>query len=99
MNQLCEVQLRESAIADRRQSGFVDAHRMHQALTAGIERRALVWMALRTPAAINPDHLTALGFVAQVLAGIAYALSARDWRALWLVNCFLLLNWLGDSLD
>jgi len=95
----CEVQVRESKIADRRQSGFVNALRVHQALTADLEKRVLVWMALRTPGFINSDHLTTLGFIAQVLGGAAYALAARDWRALWLVNFFLVLNWLGDSLD
>jgi phosphatidylglycerophosphate synthase len=99
VNQLCEVQVRESKIADRRQSGFVHALRVHRALTAEVEKHALVWMAVRTPSWINSDHLTALGFLAQVLAGICYALASRDWRALWLVNLFLFLNWLGDSLD
>jgi phosphatidylglycerophosphate synthase len=78
---------------------FVNAPRIHTALTAGLEKRLLTWMAHRTPAAIGPDHLTALGFVAQLLAGGAYALASRDARALWLVNVFLFLNWLGDSLD
>lgn len=99
MNQLCEVQVRESKIADRRQSGFVHALRVHTALTADAEKQLLVWMAVRTPRWINSDHLTTLGFVAQVLAGLAYVLAARDWRALWLVNLFLGFNWLGDSLD
>lgn len=99
MNTLCEVQVRESKIADRRQSGFVKALRVHQAVTAEIEKRALIWMAQRTPAAINSDHLTLLGFLSQVFAGAAYVLSSRDWRALWMVNLFLVLNWLGDSLD
>jgi phosphatidylglycerophosphate synthase len=78
---------------------FVNAPRVHTAVTAGVEKRILVWMAQRTPAWIGPDHLTALGFAAQVLAGVAYAAAARDARALWLVNVFLVLNWLGDSLD
>jgi phosphatidylglycerophosphate synthase len=99
MNGLCEVQVRNSKFADRRQSGFVNALRIHKSLTADVEKRALIWMAKRTPTAINSDHLTALGFVAQILAGVAYAMAARDWRALWLVNLFLVLNWLGDSLD
>jgi phosphatidylglycerophosphate synthase len=51
------------------------------------------------PAAINPDHLTALAFVSQLLAGAGYALASHDSCALWLVNGFLFLNWLGDSLD
>ncbi|MEO8053346.1 MAG: CDP-alcohol phosphatidyltransferase family protein [Acidobacteriota bacterium] len=51
------------------------------------------------PRAIGPDHLTVLALAAQILAGAAYALSSRDGRFLWLVNCFLALNWFGDSLD
>jgi archaetidylinositol phosphate synthase len=78
---------------------FVNAPRIHTALTADLEKRLLVWMARRTPAAIGPDHLTALGFAAQILAGAAYALAAHDTGWLWLVNLFLFLNWLGDSLD
>ena len=78
---------------------FVNAPRIHTALTAGLEKRILTWLARRTPAAIGPDHLTALGLVAQLLAGAAYAAAVSDPRALWLVNLFLVLNWLGDSLD
>ena len=99
MKEGCEVPMREAMFADRRQTGFVNPLRVHRALTADVEKRALVWMAWRTPAAINSDHLTALGFAAQLLAGVSYALAARDPRALWLVNIFLVLNWLGDSLD
>jgi phosphatidylglycerophosphate synthase len=86
-------------LADRTHGGFVNALRVHKSLTAEVEKRVLVWMAERTPRAISSDHLTALGFVAQLLAGAAYALAAFDPRALWLVNFFLVLNWLGDSLD
>jgi len=78
---------------------FVSALRIHTALTADLEKRLLVWLARRTPRVIGPDHLTALGFAAQVLAGASYALASHDTRALWLVNVFLFLNWLGDSLD
>jgi archaetidylinositol phosphate synthase len=72
---------------------------VHNALTAAIEKRLLMWMAARIPAAITPDHLTALALAAQVFAGAAYALSSRDGRFLWLVNGFLFMNWFGDSLD
>jgi phosphatidylglycerophosphate synthase len=78
---------------------FVHAPRIHHALTATVEKRLLVWIALRVPAWIGPDHLTVLGFASQMLAGGAYALASLDPHALWLVNLFLLLNWLGDSLD
>jgi archaetidylinositol phosphate synthase len=83
----------------KKEAGFTSAPRIHRALTADIEKRALIWMARRVPAAIGPDHLTALGFISQLLAGGAYALASQDPRALWLVNLFILLNWLGDSLD
>lgn len=79
--------------------GFVSAPRIHEALTAGMEKRLLTWMARHTPAAIGPDHLTALGFISQWLAGGAYALAAFHPQVLWLVNLFIALNWLGDSLD
>jgi phosphatidylglycerophosphate synthase len=51
------------------------------------------------PERINSDHLTLLGFGAQVMAGASYAL-ARGNRY-WLVAGigFLALNWMGDSLD
>jgi phosphatidylglycerophosphate synthase len=78
---------------------FVNAPRIHTALTADLEKRLLAWLARRTPPAIGPDHLTALGFASQLLAGACYALAPLDERALWLVNLFLFLNWLGDSLD
>jgi archaetidylinositol phosphate synthase len=79
--------------------GFVSAPRVQRALTAGVEKRLLIWMARRVPASIGPDHLTALGFASQLLAGGAYALASQEPGALWLVNLFLFLNWLGDSLD
>ena len=78
---------------------FANAPRVHTALTAKLEQRLLIWMARNTPAAIGPDHLTALAFLSQLLAGVAYSLSSRDPRLLWMVDVFLILNWLGDSLD
>src|SRR5664279_3337571 len=99
MNQECEAHMQEAIIADRRQIGFVNPLRVHKALTADIEKRALIWMAERTPAFINSDHLTGLGFVAQLLAGASYAVASRYPVALVLASVFLALNWLGDSLD
>lgn len=78
---------------------FMSAPRVHHALTAGLEKRLLVWMAHRTPAAIHSDHLTGLAFASQLFAGAAYGFASNDPRAFWLVNFFLALNWLGDSLD
>lgn len=99
MSQHCEVPMREAIVADRRQSGFVNPLRIHKSLTANVEKRALVWMAWRTPTAINSDHLTGLGFVSQLLAGASYALASQGAWALLLASFFLVLNWLGDSLD
>ena len=70
-----------------------------RSLTADPERRLLLFLAARVPAAIGPDHLTALGLGAMLAAGACYALSAR-WPILLLaVNAALVLNWAGDSLD
>lgn len=81
------------------EASFQSAPRVHTAMTAAAEKRLLVWMASHTPGWIGPDHLTALGFGSQLLAGGAYALASHDPSALWLVNFLLILNWLGDSLD
>jgi phosphatidylglycerophosphate synthase len=80
-------------------SSFVDAVRIQQSLVAKVERQVLIWMAERTPAWINSDHLTALGFFSQCLAGICYALTRWHRQALLWGIVFLALNWFGDSLD
>jgi len=83
----------------RRIKSFETATRIHNALTSSPEKRLLIWMAERTPRWINSDHLTMLGFLAQVMAGASYALTRwnRDWLLAGIF--FLALNWLGDSLD
>lgn len=85
--------------SDRKKLGFKTADRVQQAFTARLEKRALVWMAERMPARINSDHLTALGFLAQFLAGATYALARFSPRWLLATNFFIALNWFGDSLD
>lgn len=78
---------------------FQNAKRVQQSLTAAAEKRALVWMAERTPAWIGSDTLTLIGFMGQVMAGVSYARARfhRYWLAIG-IAC-LALNWLGDSLD
>ncbi len=78
---------------------FTQANRIQQSLLAVAEKRTLIWLAQRSPAWINSDHLTALGFSAQIMAGVSYALSSRSRYWLLAVIAFLGLNWLGDSLD
>jgi phosphatidylglycerophosphate synthase len=78
---------------------FKNAPRVQRSLTASAEKRLLVWVAERTPPGIHSDHLTALGFTSQVLAGAAYAAASITPYALLLASVFIVLNWLGDSLD
>jgi archaetidylinositol phosphate synthase len=81
------------------EAGFRDAVRVQEAITAAAERKALAWLARRTPAWIGPDHLTGLGFGAQFLAGVCYLLAR--WSAFGLLGAAICIaiNWLGDSLD
>src|SRR6266487_5513522 len=83
----------------RTAAGFRQATRLQGSVLATGERHVLIWMAERTPAWIYSDHLTALGFGAQLLTGLSYAMSKSSKP--WLIAGigFLALNWLGDSLD
>jgi archaetidylinositol phosphate synthase len=87
------------ATLSRQEVGFRPSRRVNKSLTAGMEKRALLWMAERAPHWVSSDQLTLLGFGAQVAAGTCYALARFDRRALLLVIVCLALNWLGDSLD
>lgn len=78
---------------------FQEAIRCHHAVTASAERRFLVWIAERLPAWINSDHLTVLGFVSLLGAGLSYWLAKTDDFGLYLVIACLAVNWFGDSLD
>jgi phosphatidylglycerophosphate synthase len=78
---------------------FRDASRRQESLLAPLERKILRWLAVRTPAWVQPDHLTTLGLVSMALGGASYAAS-RWWApALLVVNLWLAVNWFGDSLD
>ena len=77
----------------------VQESRLQESWTAAPEKRVLLGLASRTPSRIGPDHLTVLGLVSQIGAGVCYALAARDHYFLLGVIACLGLNWLGDSLD
>jgi archaetidylinositol phosphate synthase len=83
----------------KRGSHFHKAHRVNRSLTAGVERRALLWMAERAPHWVSSDKLTLLGLSAQIGAGVCYALARFNRHWLLAVLLGLALNWLGDSLD
>ena len=73
--------------------------RVHRAVTATLEKRALVWIAERLPLSINSDHLSALSLIAMAGAGLSFAaFRLTPWAALAVVLS-LVANWLGDSLD
>ncbi len=86
-------------LAEARRAKFRLATRVHGSLLAAAEKRALVWMAERMPAWVNSDHLTVLGFAAQIATGVCYALAAHDRRMLLAAIVCLAVNWFGDSLD
>ena len=104
MTKLCEqvnprvrLALRDEEM--RRMRPFPEMLRVQESWLAAAEKRTLLWLAAHTPECIGSDHLTALGFVAQIGAGICYALAASNrWALLGVIVC-LALNWLGDSLD
>jgi phosphatidylglycerophosphate synthase len=83
----------------RRTRPFPEMLRVQESWVAAAEKRALLWLAERTPDRISPDHLTILGLAAQTGAGVCYALAAWNRYALLGVIACLALNWLGDSLD
>jgi archaetidylinositol phosphate synthase len=78
---------------------FSPATRIQESFVAALEKKSLTWLAKHTPARINSDHLTILGFMSQCLAGACYALAKIHPDALIVGIVFLALNWLGDSLD
>jgi archaetidylinositol phosphate synthase len=78
---------------------FRDAERKQLSFLAKAEKKTLIWMAHRMPAWVNSDHLTLLGFVAMLAAGLCYWAASQDRRALIGVIVALAVNWFGDSLD
>jgi phosphatidylglycerophosphate synthase len=79
------------------------AHGSHRrentGLLAGVEKRALVWIANRLPRAIHSDHLSAIALVAMLGAAGAFVLFPfTRWAGVG-VAVALAVNWFGDSLD
>ena len=78
---------------------FRDAARAQVSFLAPIEKRCLIWLAHHTPPWINSDHLTLLGLLSLLAAGLSYWYASVNRTGLLLVIVCLCLNWLGDSLD
>ncbi len=68
-------------------------------MLSALEKRTLIWLAERMPAAVNSDHLTSLGLLSLIAAGISYWYARENKIGLLLVIVFLITNWFGDSLD
>src|SRR5215475_4466142 len=81
------------------QAAFQEASRAQMSLLAPLEKKCLIWMARRAPRWINSDHLTLLGLISLAGAGLSYWYARVNSAGLLLVIAFLVLNWLGDSLD
>jgi hypothetical protein len=81
-----------------RARSFPEMRRVQQSWVACAEKRALLWLAARTPSWIGSDHMTMLGLVSQIGAGACYALAPWNRYALLGVIAWLALNRLGDSL-
>lgn len=92
-------QVNPSTLAEAKRAEFRQAMRVHGSLLAAVERHVLVWMAERMPAWVNSDQLTLIGFMAQIMTGVCYALASRDRRMLLAAIVCLSVNWFGDSLD
>jgi archaetidylinositol phosphate synthase len=73
--------------------------RIHGSLLAAAEKRLLIWIARRLPRWINSDHLTVLGAVAMLGAGLSYVVAPKWAGALLVAVLMLAINWFGDSLD
>ena len=100
MTEFCEpIHRRVLKATDTRRRPLPGMLRVQESWVATAEKRTLLWLAARTPNQISPDHLTMLGFAAQIGAGLCYALASRNRYALLGVIACLALNWLGDSLD
>ena len=73
--------------------------RIQESILAPAEAASLQWFARRMPPWVNSDHLTLIGLVAMILAGVFYYLSQWNLFLLHLVNLMIVANWFGDSLD
>jgi phosphatidylglycerophosphate synthase len=76
-----------------------DHQRSKTFLLAGVEQRALQWLAPRIPSRVMPDHLTGLGVLAALGIAAAYVLSNANPVWLLVATGLLVVHWFGDSLD
>ncbi|MBM3810911.1 MAG: CDP-alcohol phosphatidyltransferase family protein [Acidimicrobiia bacterium] len=81
-------------------AAFKEAARAQTSFLAPLEKKKLLWLAARMPASVNSDHLTGLGLLSTIGAGLGYWYASRDpVIGLLFVCAMLVANWFGDSLD
>jgi archaetidylinositol phosphate synthase len=97
--QIDPITTNPATLSEADRADFRQATRVHKSFLAAAEKRALTWMAVRMPSWVNSDHLTLLGFAAQIATGVSYALAVHDRRMLLVAIGCLAANWFGDSLD
>ncbi len=78
---------------------FQSSSRTQESILAPLEKRALLWFAARLPLWVNSDHLTLLGALGTLGAGLCFWLARWNKYALYGVVACLAINWFGDSLD
>ena len=78
---------------------FRHATRILTSVLSPLEKRTLQFLARRMPAWVNSDHLTSLGLVAMLGAGLSFWLAGHWPPGVMLVAACLAVNWFGDSLD
>ena len=78
---------------------FRHATRVLTSVLSPLEKRTLQFLAARMPAWVNSDHLTSLGLLAMLGAGLSFWLAGHWPPGVVLVAVCLAVNWFGDSLD
>jgi len=73
--------------------------RIQNSILDPIERRALHWLAERTPQRITPDTLTIIGILGSLVIFAGYVFTNTSSGFLWLASIGFIINWYGDSLD
>ncbi|MDE5744247.1 MAG: CDP-alcohol phosphatidyltransferase family protein [Paramuribaculum sp.] len=79
--------------------GNENAKRIQTSLLNSVEKKVLVWLAMRMPKWVTSDMLTWLGFAAAVAYAVFCWLANENVNYLWLSSLCLVLNWFGDALD
>lgn len=73
--------------------------RVNNILLGPLERPALNWLAVHSPAWMTPDIYTAVGVAGSIIILVGYILSRFHPGYFWLASFGFLVNWYGDSMD